>query len=111
MTPFRRDVGERIRTRRKELGLKQHEAGATAGIGQPQWSSFESGRSAISLEQAMAVSAALGVSVSWLAGEAEAPTGAGLDPMAGLLWEAIQAQDMPRLFSLLSLHLPGPSGK
>ncbi len=65
MHPIDHHVGERIRTRRKSLGVSQQGLATTVGISFQQLQKYESGGTRISASRLFAIAAALGVSAAW----------------------------------------------
>jgi methanogenic corrinoid protein MtbC1/DNA-binding XRE family transcriptional regulator len=62
-------VGRRIRERRLELGRSQAELASLAGLGRPYLVAVERGRQNITLEAAMKIAGALGISMGELLGD------------------------------------------
>lgn len=58
---FLRDLGEAIRIARREVGLKQSQAGARAGIDDARWGEVERGAVDTSVSRVRAMTRAVGV--------------------------------------------------
>jgi transcriptional regulator with XRE-family HTH domain len=80
-------LGERIRHRRRELGLSQSALGGKLGITFQQIQKYENGTNRVSATMLVKLSDALAMSVSELLqqGETAAPAGAGQDQAEQLL--------------------------
>lgn len=61
-------VGERIKARRKELGMTQHELAMKSRVHENAISAYELGRCDPKLDSARCLAVALGVSLDYLAG-------------------------------------------
>jgi len=59
-------VADRMRLTRVALGLTQAAIGRLAGIGAQAWNNNERGRGRISLDQALKLCVATGVSLDWI---------------------------------------------
>jgi len=80
---FNSQVGERVRQRRKELGLRQEDVAKQLNRNLNTVSGIENGKYMASFPQAVILAAALDCSLDWLAGvkrKSEQPN----DPFAGL---------------------------
>lgn len=67
------DIGERIVSARKSHGWSQLDLAGEMGVAQSTVANWERGARGLSAETLMALSAALGVTVSWLLGVADTP--------------------------------------
>lgn len=68
-------VAERLMLLRKRLGLTQGQMGDRVGFAQQTWSSWESGKHTPSVVDLAQVAERCSVSIAWLAGLSESPTG------------------------------------
>jgi transcriptional regulator with XRE-family HTH domain len=59
-------IAERLRLTRNALGLSQADIGRLAGIGAQAWNNNERARDRISLDQALKLCTATGVSLDWI---------------------------------------------
>jgi transcriptional regulator with XRE-family HTH domain len=64
----RKEIGERVLLRRRELGWTQHELGAKVGCPYQVISRLESGRQSVLAERLAAIAEALSVSADYLLG-------------------------------------------
>lgn len=71
-------LGERLKTRRKQLGYSQHELADLTGISQIQISRYEQDANMPTSDMIIKLSRALGVSADWLLGLTEAFSDSGL---------------------------------
>ena len=95
------EVGERIRSRREELGLTQAELGLELGVTHQHVSGVEGGTSAPSLDLLVRIARRLGVSTDFLL-TGEAPL--VLDAEGGIRADAgLPAEAKRRLVSLVQL--------
>lgn len=69
---FLRDLGEVIREARRELGLKQAQAGARVGVDDARWGEVERGNVDPGVSRVRLMAGALGLTLSALVGRAEA---------------------------------------
>lgn len=77
-------MGERIRKRRQELKLSQHELAEASGVSRPTIADIERGRrTTLTTDTAKALARALGVSIDYLVGTWEEET----DPAPAALVE------------------------
>ena len=60
------DVADRLRITREALGLTQAAIGNLAGISAQAWNNNERGRDRISLDQAIKLCIATGISLDWI---------------------------------------------
>lgn len=66
--------GDRIRERRKQLGLSQEELAAQVGIDQKQISNYESSKGNPTADSLIELVRVLGVSTDWILGLTDDPT-------------------------------------
>jgi DNA-binding XRE family transcriptional regulator len=69
----RKEIGERVLLRRRELGWTQHELGERVGCPYQVISRLESGRQSVLAERLAAIAGALGVSADYLLGLSDKP--------------------------------------
>lgn len=93
-----RRIGERIRQRRTEVGLTQHELAAALDCSYQQIQKFENGSNRIAAVQLLALAERLDVSIGWFFGEdaGTALAAASLDEHGGRQRAAI---DLARGFA------------
>ena len=65
-----REIGARIRARRRQLGLSQSELADQLGVSFQQVQKYERGANRVAASTLVATAEALGVSIGWLVGEA-----------------------------------------
>lgn len=61
-----KDVARRLRMTREALALHQAEFAGAAGLSQPQYSQFETGKRLLSLKAALLLHAEYKISLDWL---------------------------------------------
>jgi transcriptional regulator with XRE-family HTH domain len=66
-----KEIGERIKSRRKELKLSLRQLGDQSGVSASFLSDIETGKAFPSMEKSAEIAAALNVPISWLFGETE----------------------------------------
>ena len=64
-----REIGARIRARRRQLGLSQSELADQLGVSFQQVQKYERGANRVAASTLVATALALGVSIGWLVGE------------------------------------------
>ncbi len=70
-----RRIGERIRLRRTELGMTQHQLAAALGVSYQQVQKYENGANRISAARLWQIGCRLEVPVGWFFDEPDAPGG------------------------------------
>ena len=92
-----RRIGERIRLRRTELGMTQHQLAAALGVSYQQIQKYENGANRISAARLWQIGRRLEVPVGWLFDEPDAPVG----PEDGRLVQARGVLEVARGFGAL----------
>ncbi|HKR86998.1 MAG TPA: helix-turn-helix transcriptional regulator [Phenylobacterium sp.] len=70
-----REIGARIRARRRQLGLSQSDLADQLGVSFQQVQKYERGANRVAASTLVATAQALGVSIGWLVGEDAPQTG------------------------------------
>lgn len=60
------DVARRLALTRRAFGMQQQEFGTSAGMSQPQYNQFETGKRLLTLPYALALCLRYGVTLGWL---------------------------------------------
>jgi len=98
-------VGERIRTRREQLGLSQTDVGHRLGISCQQFRKYEIGENRISVARMRQIAGVLEAPLSFFLEEAGAPatkTSAALFSTAGQFISLLQQRDLVNAFTRIS---------
>ena len=64
--PLKKDVGRRLLLSRTVIGLDQHTFASAAGLSQPRYSQYETGRRLLTIEAAIALSNKFSLTLDWL---------------------------------------------
>ena len=78
-----REIGARIRARRRQLGLSQSELADQLGVSFQQVQKYERGANRVAASTLVATALALGVGIGWLVGE-DAPQEGELELLSAL---------------------------